>query len=144
MLKRFLHLTPAKTMPFTSISTLLRYYFHLGFLRQSRQSFLDPAVQAAVEHPECLGKFDDKDGYNGNPPGEATLRAARHLVSEDTGPWFQRWAQMVGGKILAGDTSYKFTKKIKVDGNRIFQGSYTLVNEHRMVVMQVSGKPRIE
>eukprot|EP00904_Undaria_pinnatifida_P001999 jgi/Undpi1/117/HiC_scaffold_1.g00117.m1 len=112
------------------------YYFHLGFLRQSRQPFLDPAVQAAVEHPECLGKFDDKDGYNGNPPGEATLRAAWHLVSEEGGAWFQRRAQMVGGKILAGDASYKFTKKIKVDGNRIFSGSYTLMNEHHMVVMQ--------
>ncbi|CAM9213911.1 unnamed protein product [Ectocarpus sp. 6 AP-2014] len=113
-----------------------RFYFHLSFLRQGAQPSIDPAVRAKVEHPECLGKFDDKDGYNGKPPGEATLRAAWHVVSEERGPWLQRRAQMVGGKILAGDASYKFTKKIKVDGNRVFQGTYTVMNEHHMVVLQ--------
>lgn len=88
-----------------------------------------------------MGKFDDKDGYNGNPPGEATLRAAWFLVSEERGPWLQRRAQIVDGRILAGDASYKFTKKVKVGGNRVFQGSYTVMNEHHMVVMQVSETP---
>ena len=48
---------------------------------------------------------------------------------------------MEGGKILAGDASYKFTKKVKVDGNRVFQGTYTVMNEHHMVVKQVSHQP---
>ena len=127
--------------PCTSISTLCRFYFHLWHLRKSAQTFLDPALNAKVEHPEFLGKFDDKDGYNGKPPSEATLRAAWHVVSEERWPWFRRRAQMVGGKILAGDASYKFTKKVKVDGNRVFQGTYTVMNEHHMVVKQVSHQP---
>ncbi|CAN0310892.1 unnamed protein product, partial [Scytosiphon promiscuus] len=81
--------------------------------------------------------FDDKDRCNGKPPAEASLRAALHVVSEEREPWFQRREQMVGGKILAGDESHKFTKKVKVDGNRVFQGSHTFMNEHHMVVKQV-------
>lgn len=117
-----------------------RFYFHLSHLRRSTQSYLDPAVQAKIEHPDCLGRFDDKDGYNGKTPGRATLSAAWDVVSEERGPWYQRRAQMVGGRILSGDASYKFTKKVKMDGNRVFQGTYTVMNEHHMVVLQVSDR----
>ena len=72
--------------PCTSISTLCRFYFHLWHLRKSAQIFLDPSLNSKVEHPEFLGEFDDKDGYNGKPPSEATLS-----------PWFRRRVQMAGG-----------------------------------------------
>lgn len=127
-----------QSLLFSVMPTLCRFYFQVSYLRKSAQPFLDPALQARVYRPEYLGKFFDKDGYNGKPPGKATLQAAWKVVSAEREPWLQRRAQMVGGKILAGDGSFKFTKKVKVDGNRVYQGTYTVMNEHHMVVKQVS------
>ena len=107
-------------------------------LRNEGRRYVDPALNAKLDRVPYLGKFDDKDSYNGRPPGAAVHRAGWRVVSVEREAWYHKRGQLVGGRILAGDTSYKFTKKIKMDGTRVFQGSHTVMNEHSLVVLQVS------
>ena len=49
----------------------------------------------------------------------------------------------LAGGSWPGSTSYDFTKKVKMDGTLVFQGSYTVMNEHNLVNLQVgaTGNP---
>ena len=75
-----------------------RFYFHLVYLWREGQRYLGPALNAKLDRVPCLVNIDDKDGYNKRPPGAAVLRAG----------WYHRQGRLVGGRILAGDTFYKF------------------------------------
>ena len=58
-----------------------------------------------------------KDSCNGRLSDAAVLCAGWRVVSAEREAWHRRRGQLVGGRILAGDTSYKFTK-VKMKGTR--------------------------
>jgi len=45
---------------------------------------------------------------------------------------------VVDGEILSIDETHKVMKDVRVDGNKVFNGLFSVLDEHNQVVAQVS------
>lgn len=108
--------------------------------RKRRQGFrsLCATDNEALLHPPRFGGFYDKDGYNGKPPSRSVLRAAWDVVFHQQQPYYRRSSQLVDGELLSIDETHKVMKGVRVDGNKVFNGLFTALNEYNQVVAQVN------
>jgi hypothetical protein len=70
-----------------------------------------------------------------DPRAEMNIPSVNFLLSttikeiESKIPYYERKLEMVGGRFLPGDHSHKYAKVVLIDGERGFEGIYTLMNE---------------
>lgn len=101
--------------------------------------FVRRRKRGSAEPPAFRGfLFYDKDGYNGKPPSRAVLRTAWDVAWNQRREYYRRSAQLVDGEILSVDETHKVIKGIRVDDEKVFNGLFTVMNEHNQVVAQVS------
>ena len=85
----------------------MQVLFPLGAPPERRPALFRPHAEreagpCTVHYP---GKFECKGGYNGRPPGAAVVFVGSRVVSAEREAYYHRRGQLVGGRILAGDTS---------------------------------------
>lgn len=101
------------------------------------QGSLFATENETLRNPPRFGGFYDKDGYNRKPPSRKVLRAAWDVVFHQRQPYYCRSSQLVDGDILSIDETHKVMKGVRVDGNKVFNGLFTVLNQHNQVVAQV-------
>lgn len=106
--------------------------------REQTQACLFATDNETLRNPPRFGGFYDKDGYNGKTPSREMLRAAWDVVFHQRQPYYRRSSQLVDGDILSIDETHKVMKGVRVDGNKVFNGLFTILNQHNQVVGQVS------
>ncbi|CAN0533067.1 unnamed protein product, partial [Laminaria digitata] len=82
-----------------------------------------------------FGRVGDPEGFNSNYPSAHYLRDVWHKWFFEI-PVVQRRAQMVDGRLMAGDASFKYAKGVRLatgpDGTRArpVYGIFTIMNEY--------------
>lgn len=67
-------------------------------------------------------------------PSLAYLLEVTVLAMETRHPYYIRKMQMILGRFLSGDHSHKVAKVVLIQGNRVFHGVYTLMNEFGQIL----------
>ncbi|CAN0486499.1 unnamed protein product, partial [Laminaria digitata] len=87
-----------------------------------------------------FGRVGDPEGFNSNYPSVHYLRNVWHKWFFEIPQYLQRRAQMVDGRLMAGDASFKYAKVARLatgpDGTRArpVYGIFTIMNEYDQVV----------
>ena len=110
----------------------------MGRKRRLPQGSSFAAENEALRNPPRFGGFYDKDGYNGKPPSRAVLLTALYVAWNQRREYYRRSAKLVDGEIFSVDETHKVMKGIRVDDQDMFNGIFTVMNEHNQVVAQVS------
>ena len=110
----------------------------MGRRRRQEQGSLLAAENETLRNPPRFGGFYDKDRYNGKPPSAAVLRAAWEAVWDKRREYYRRGQQLIDGENLSVDESHKLMKGVRVNNSKVFNGVFTVMNEHHQVVAQVS------
>ena len=131
---------PSALVP--NIHIKYRFYFHLAHLREEGQRCLDPALNAKLGRVPCVT-------WESSMIGTVTMRG--HVVRLSfvlVGGWCLRREKLSTtgeGSWLAGGpwpaiprTSLVYQKGQDGRDSCVFQSSYTVMNEHNLVVLQVS------
>ena len=85
----------------------MQVLFPLGAPPENRPALFRPHTEREAGPRTVLysGKFDCKGGYNGRPPGAGAVCAGSRVVFAEREAYYHRRGKLIGGRILAGDTS---------------------------------------
>ena len=75
----------------------------------------------------------DSFQFGGRKPTSAYLLSRVILLIESSIPYYEKRIQMIDGKSLSGDHSFKVAKLIALGGARIYTAMYTMMNEYGQV-----------
>lgn len=110
----------------------LQYLTSLYNKRKNYQSYF------TMSAPQQFSSFNDRSLYAGYVPTAVYFRRVYTAIIDVLRPKMDKHMMILDKKVLKGDHSFKFPKKMaKIEDVSVFSGLYTVTNEYEEIVLQV-------